>query len=76
MKIGFLSSLNPYHMGNWSGTLFHMIRTLSKIHRLEWIGQDVVSAFYTFQSSKNGSYPEKYAPLFGKIISEKVNASN
>lgn len=63
-------------MGNWSGTLFHMIRTLSKTHRLEWIGQDVVSAFYTFQSSKNGSYPEKYAPLFGKMVSEKMNASN
>ena len=63
-------------MGNWSGTLFHMIRTLSKTHRLEWIGQDVVSAFYTYQSSKNGSYPEKYAPLFGKMVSEKMNASN
>ena len=76
MKIGFLSPINPFDIGSWSGTLYHITQTLSKEHRLEWIGQDVVSAFYTFQSSKNGLYPEKYAPLFGKIISEKVNASN
>ena len=76
MKIGFLSPINPFDIGSWSGTLCHITQTLSKAHRLEWIGQDVVSAFYTFQSSKKGLYPEKYAPLFGKIISEKVNASD
>lgn len=76
MRIAFVSSLNPHDPHSWSGTLYHITRTLSKAHRLEWIGQDVVSAFYTFQSSKNGLYPEKYAPLFGKIISEKVNASD
>ena len=38
MNRAFLSSLNPTDIHNWSGTLYYMYQSLSKNHRLTWIG--------------------------------------
>ena len=76
MKIGFLSSIDPFNIKNWSGTLYHITQVLGETHQIEWIGQDVINAFYINKILGYVSYPEKYAPLFGKVLSQKINASN
>ena len=76
MKIGLLSSINPFSINNWSGTLYHIINILGNNHHVEWIGQDVINAFRFYQITNNLSYPERYAAYFGKIISEKLSASD
>ena len=76
MKIGLLSSINPYNIRNWSGTLYHITQTLGKRHQVEWIGMDVISAFYNHQLSRYLLHPERYAPEFGKMISDRIIAAD
>lgn len=75
MNIAFLSSIDPFDINNWSGTLYYITKILSKKNNIEWIGEDIINLFYSFRFSKK-SYPEKYASLFGSIISEKTNRAD
>ena len=74
MNIAFLSSLNPIDIHNWSGTLFFMWKHLSQFHTLSWIGNDILSDIKLFHYENFGTsyrfYPEKYAIVFGKKLSE------
>lgn len=45
MKIAFLSSLNPYNVNNWSGTLYYIFHSLRKNHDVEWVGEEIIGEF-------------------------------
>ena len=77
MNIAFLSSLNPTDIHSWSGTLYYMYQSLSKSHRLTWIGgrqsaevREFHNVNYTFEVP---FVIEKYASLFGKLLSDLFN---
>lgn len=74
MNIAFLSSLNPNDRNNWSGTLFSIYTSLQKKHRVVWIGGNIIFDVLKFHNAnfKNDELfvPEKYALLFGKMISD------
>jgi glycosyltransferase involved in cell wall biosynthesis len=38
MRICFLSRLNPNNYKSWSGTSYHMFKTLSSCHDVTWVG--------------------------------------
>lgn len=77
MRILFLSSLNPKDINNWSGTLYHIFRSLENIHTVDWMGKDVldqVKLYHQIHCGHNIPFiPERYAPLFGGILSKKLN---
>ncbi len=75
MNICFLSSVNPFDIRSWSGTLYHMTAFFEKQNTVEWIGDNIISQHYAFRS-KEEYYPEFYAQLYGKILSERINRSN
>ncbi|WP_286833797.1 MULTISPECIES: glycosyltransferase family 4 protein [unclassified Proteiniphilum] len=71
-KVVFLSTLSPFNIKNWSGTLLHISSALSNQNAIEWIGQDILKALNKYSFRKT-PYPETYAKLFGKILSERIN---
>lgn len=77
MNIAFLSSLNPTDIHSWSGTLYYIYRSLQKDHCVTWIGQRPYTELVEFHQANFGInvpfVPEKYAPLFGKILSDVLN---
>lgn len=73
MKIAFLSSRDPTDIHNWSGTLYHMYTSLNKRHHVIWIGSETLAKVLAFhESNYKQEYfiPEKYAMLFGKLLSD------
>lgn len=70
-KIGFLSSLNPFDINNWSGTLYYIVKSLYN-HEIEWIGKDVFNKILVDEIPGN-KYPEDYAEFFGAYFSERIN---
>lgn len=76
MNIAFLSSLNPANCNNWSGTLYYIYTSLQKEHELTWIGGTLLSEIKDFHRGNFGSdvpfVPERYALLFGKLLSDKL----
>lgn len=75
MNICFLSSLNPFDIKSWSGTLYHMIKTLMNNNSVEWIGQGIADSARIYHS-KREFFIENYAQVFGDIISERINRCN
>lgn len=77
MNIAFLSSLDPTDIHSWSGTLYYIYRSLQKEHRMTWIGQRQYAEVSEFHQSNFGAntpfIPEKYAPMFGKMLSDVLN---
>lgn len=77
MNIAFLSSLNPTDIHSWSGTLYYMYQSLSKNHRLTWIGGKQYAEVREFHNANYTSEVpfviEKYALLFGKLLSDLFN---
>lgn len=74
MKIALLSSLDPTCIHNWSGTLYNIYTSLSKRHHVIWIGAEVLTEvrdFHTSNGIQEHFMPEKYAMLFGKLLSNK-----
>ena len=79
MKIAFVSSLNPYDIRCWSGTLYHILHTLAKQHEVVWYGEDFVKGglWHHRLSGKNEPYyPENYATAFSRILSVEINRGN
>ena len=79
MKIAFVSSLNPYNRLNWSGTLYHMVQTLSKRHEVVWHGDGFLTGGFWYHrlSGRDEPYcPEKYATAFSRILSAEINQGN
>lgn len=74
MNITFLSTLNPYDINNWSGTTFHILKTLGKEHNVKVIGQNTLSqTVYFIKNNFSKKHPlDSYAPLFGKIYAEQI----
>lgn len=74
MNIAFLSSLNPADIHNWSGALYYIYQSLQKDHSVTCIGQRQYAESIEFHESNYGAdipfVPEKYAPLFGKMLSD------
>ncbi len=72
MKIAFLSSLNPYDISNWSGTLYYIFNSLQKHHFIEWIGQDLIKKVKRHHIIQHGQFSniifECYAELFGTLL--------
>lgn len=79
MKIAFLSSLNPYDINNWSGTLYYIFQSLKKSHEVEWVEENIYREVYLFHQVHYGEsrpfVPEAYALLFGKLLSERLSSS-
>ena len=71
MNIAFLSSIDPFDIKNWSGTLYYITNSLMKQNSIEWIESNIVHSSSCF--IKNKFYPESYAQMYGKIISERIN---
>ncbi|MEA4994859.1 MAG: hypothetical protein VB079_00050 [Petrimonas sp.] len=71
MNICFLSSLNPFDIKNWSGTLYHITNSLMKQNSIEWVGSNIIHSSLCFIKKK--FHPEFYAQMYGKIISERIN---
>lgn len=71
-KIAFLSMLDPYKIGNWSGTLYYIVEILKRNYSIEWIGKEIVDSSRQFHF-KGDFFPEYYAPVFGRILSERIN---
>lgn len=75
MKIAFLSSLDPADVHSWSGTLYHMYKTISKKHEVTWIGNKELAEVYLFHIANMGEThftPEKYALLLGKLLTDRL----
>lgn len=77
MKIAFLSSLNPFNINNWSGTLYYIFHSLKKAHSVEWVGKDVINYVKEYHIIHHGhSKPfilEQYAWFFGEILSMRFS---
>jgi glycosyltransferase involved in cell wall biosynthesis len=77
MKIIFLSFLDPYEIKNWSGTLYHIFRKLNQLHDLIWVGGEIIPQtrvfhYQSFITNIKPLYLEKYALVYGNLISERI----
>ena len=76
MKIAFVSSLNPYDIRRWSGTLYHMLHTLSKHHEVVWLGEDFVKGgfwHHRLSGRKEPYYPENYVSSFARMLFDEIS---
>lgn len=78
MKIAFLSELNPNDIHAWSGTLYHIFRTLAEAYDIEWLGGDLVQQaklchLHTPEGFLQRFCTEAYARRYGEILSEQIN---
>ncbi len=77
MKVAFLSSLNPFNINSWSGTLYHIFHSLKNSNAIDWIGEDTLSYIWHYHQIHNGYnvpfIPERYAPMFGEILTRQFN---
>ncbi|MFA6702973.1 MAG: glycosyltransferase [Dysgonamonadaceae bacterium] len=76
MKIAFLSSLNPYDINNWSGTLYYIFHSLQKTHDVEWIGGGFVEKakkLHFLQNKDTPFIPALYSSYFAVILSDLFN---
>ncbi|MBR8755455.1 hypothetical protein IX296_002651 [Bacteroides pyogenes] len=79
MKITFLSTLNPYDIRYWSGSLFSLYQFLSKQNDIVWLSGDLVNGglwFHRFWGKQEQYYPENYVLEFGRIQSSIINQGN
>ena len=52
MNIIFLTTLNPYDINNWSGTMFHVLQSFKKRHHVRVVGINLLSqSFYFVRNS-------------------------
>lgn len=75
MKIAFLSSLDPADIHSWSGTLYHIYKTISKKHEVTWMGNKELAEVHQFHIANMGEthfIPEKYALLLGKLLTDRL----
>lgn len=77
MKIGFLSSLNPDDINQWSGTLYFIFNTLKKDHQVEWIGGDITDKarvyLWNLSGLSIGAFNmEESAEKFGILLSAQI----
>lgn len=76
MNIAFLSSADPTNIRSWSGTLYYIYRSLEKDHTLTWLGRREyaeIAAFHCANQDPDTPFcGEHYAPLFGKILSDRL----
>jgi glycosyltransferase involved in cell wall biosynthesis len=78
MKIAFLSTLDPHNIKNWSGTLYYIFKHLETLHTIEWIENDImleINDFHLHHNKNRTFYPEEYAQLFGKLLSERFDTA-
>ncbi|WP_420187409.1 glycosyltransferase [Bacteroides pyogenes] len=75
MNICFLSSLNPFDIKYWSGTLYHIVSFLAKQNFVEWVGNNMIHSSYILHSNAV-FYPEFYAQVYGRVISKRINKYN
>jgi hypothetical protein len=71
MKIAFLSSLSPYDINNWSGTLYYIFHSLQKTHNVEWIGGNIIEKIkkmHSLQYKEMPFIPELYTLYFAEIM--------
>lgn len=78
MNILFLTSLNPYDISCWSGTIFHLFHALDKKHNVRVLGQNMLfqTAYYSQKNFLYNNSFEKYSPILGKLCSEQINLLN
>lgn len=76
MNIVFFSSLDPNDINNWSGTTWHILKSLEKKHRITVIGTQMISQTVNFvlkNFSIKNTHGGRYSLLFGKLCSELIN---
>ena len=76
MKIAFVSSLNPYDVKSWSGSLYHIFHTLSKHHEVVWLGEDFLKGgfwHHRLLGRKEPYYPENYVSSFARMLFDEIS---
>lgn len=78
MNIISFCSLNPNDINNWSGTTWHILKTLEKKHRVTVVGTHVLSqtAHFAMKNFSNKKAHGEYSLLFGKLCSEIINQAS
>ena len=75
MNIVFLSTLNPYDINSWSGTTWHILKSLKKNNNITVIGTHMLSQASYFKSNnflKNNARND-YSLLFGNVCTDLIN---
>lgn len=75
MNIIFFCSLDPYDINNWSGTTWHILKTLEKRHRVIVIGTHMLfqTTYFAMKNFPQNNAHGEYSLLFGKLCSELIN---
>lgn len=75
MNIIFLTTLNPNNINTWSGTSYHVFKTLSKNHNVRLIGENIISQFsyYSQNNFPNKRSIERYSLVLGNLCTERIN---
>jgi glycosyltransferase involved in cell wall biosynthesis len=81
MNILFLSNINPFDINAWSGTAYYIYNSLKKKHNIQWVGGEILlqTLFYSRNNLSQNDLEfnlVKYAPIIGKLLSERINRIN
>ncbi|MDR0332468.1 MAG: glycosyltransferase family 4 protein [Dysgonamonadaceae bacterium] len=74
MNIIFLTTLNPYDINEWSGTVYQMFQALSKEHQVTVIGHTMLAqaSYYAVNNFPEKRSFEEYAPVLSRLCSEQI----
>ena len=75
MNIMFLTTLNPYDINIWSGTMFHVLQTLKKRHHVRVVGINLLSqSFYFVRNSfhKRKMTKDRMKHLKGAVACQRL----
>jgi glycoside transferase family 4 len=73
MRIAFLSSLDPYNIQSWSGTLYQMLAVLQHSHQVCWVGGDFFAKkrnVHSIRYPKRVFIPEMYIDYWAELLND------
>ena len=79
MKIAYISEQDPFNIGLWSGTPFHIIKALKKQHDVVWIGGGIFNGVMWHQKFLENPHPRfvhDYSPEIGRVLSKELKDRN
>lgn len=79
MKIAYISEQDPFNIGLWSGTPFHIIKALKKQHDVVWIGGGKFNGVMWHQKFLENPHPRfvhDYSPEIDRVLSKELKDRN
>ncbi len=76
MRIAYLSHYSPMDIHRWSGTPYNVFNTLSKLHEVVWIGDNLIEGLrwhHKLLGRKDSFFPENYIEEEGRYLSRLIN---